>query len=238
VRMDRPEAPELRLVEVVDERTPLARAAFELIHDSMWDVAPLDYQLAELEETRRGLAEGGDFHLLALVDEEGEPAAAACGVYLEAVNAGFITYLAVREDLRNRRLGRELRAHLVEALRAEARDKRGEDLAWVAGEVRRESPWLRTLVRGGRAIAFDVPYFHPWLPLRAEGRYVLYREPVADRRAELPSGEVAALLWAIWQRAYGIRFPLQRDTFTYMLQKLEGRATVGADPGFEGGVDT
>jgi len=62
-------------------------------------------------------------------------------------------------------------------------------------------------------------------------------EPVADRRAELPSAEVAALLRAIWERAYGIRFPLQRDTFHYMLRHLEARATIGADPGF-GGVES
>ncbi|HEU0052929.1 MAG TPA: GNAT family N-acetyltransferase, partial [Longimicrobium sp.] len=145
---------EYRLVSIDDERDPLAEAAFDLVHAAMWDVQPTDDLLAELEEKRRGLPSGGDHHLLALVDADDRPVATAAGVYLEAVNSGFVTYLAVREDRRGARLGRELRAHLVESFRAEARRRRGEDLAWVVGEVRRESPWLRTLVREGRAIPF------------------------------------------------------------------------------------
>jgi GNAT superfamily N-acetyltransferase len=226
------ESPGFRLVSIDDERSPLAEAAFELVHGAMWDVQPTDDLLSELEEKRRGLPSGGDYHLLALVDGDDRPVATAAGVYLEAVNAGFVTYLAVREDQRGARLGRELRAHLIESFRAEARRRRGEDLAWAVGEVRRESPWLRTLVREGRAIPFDLRYFHPWMPRRAERVYVLYREPVADLRPELPPGEVAALLQAIWRRAYRIRYPVQSGTFCYMLSQLEGRETVGADPEF------
>jgi hypothetical protein len=87
-------------------------------------------------------------------------------------------------------------------------------------------------VREGRVMPLDVPYFHPWMARRSEGYYVLYREPLADRRPELPSEEVARMLEAIWRRAYRIRDPESRDTFRYMLQRLEGRETVGADPDF------
>ena len=224
----------MRVVMVDDERTPLATEALELISVAIGDVQPVNDLLSEVEERRRGMPSGGDYHLLAMVDDAGRAAAAAAGIYLEGVNAGFITYLAVREDQRRRRLGRELRAHLVEALREEARRKRGEDLAWVVGEVRRESPWLRTLVSQGRAIPFDLRYFHPWMPRRAERTYVLYREPVTDTRAELPSPEVAALLRAIWLRAYHYRHASQSDTFRYMLSQIEGRPTVGADPEITG----
>lgn len=227
--------PDYRVVEVADERTPLAGRAFDLIHAAMWDVQPTSDLLSELEERRRGLPALGDYHVIALVDEDGLPVASAAGVYLEAVNACFITYLAVREDQRGRRLGRDLRAHLVDAVRAEARRKGKPDLAWTVGEVRSENRWLRTLVREGRAIPFDLPYFHPWLPKRAEGKYVLYREPVADDRPELPAGEVAGLLYAIWRRAYRIRYPTQTDTFCYMLERLEGRETIGCAPGFTDG---
>ncbi|HEX8831841.1 MAG TPA: GNAT family N-acetyltransferase [Longimicrobium sp.] len=224
-------ADDLRVVEVRDERTELARAAIELIHGAIGDVQPTADLLSELEECRRGYPSGGEYHLLAALDEAGEPAAAAAGVYLEAVNAGFITYLAVRPEMRNRQLGRTLRAHLLECFHADARS-RGAQLAWTVGEVRRESAWLRTLVQGGRAIPFHLGYFHPWMPLRAEGRYVLYREPFADPRAEIPSQEVARLLFAIWRRAYRIRYPLQSETFCYMLRGLEGRESIGPDPGF------
>ncbi|HEX2207103.1 MAG TPA: hypothetical protein VHG93_05435, partial [Longimicrobium sp.] len=90
----------------------------------------------------------------------------------------------------------------------------------------------RTLVQGGGAVPFDLSYFHPWLPRSAEGRYVLYREPLADARAELPSGEVLRLLYAIWRRAYRIDFPLQSDTFCYMLDRLHTAGTVGIHPDF------
>lgn len=226
------DGPEMRVVKIDDERSPLAAAAFALIHEAMWDVQPTGELMYELEEKRRGLPASGDYHLLALVDEEERVTAAAAGVYLEPVNAGFITYLAVEEEQRGMRLGRDLRTGLVEAFREEAWRRRGVDLAWVVGEVLRVNRWLRTLVQEGEAIPFDLPYFHPWLPLRAEGKYILYREPVSDWRPELPAGEVAGLLYTIWRRAYRIRYPLDSETFRYMLRALDGREMIGADPEF------
>ena len=214
---------ELRPIEITDERSPLAREAVKLIRDSIGDVQSTADLLSELEERRRGLSTGGDYHLMGLLAPDGKLAAAAAGVYLEAANAGFITYLAVRRDQRGNELGRELRAHLCEVLRAEARRPSGEELARIVGEVRGESRWLATLVGGGGAIPFSFSYFHPWLPRSAEGKYVLYREPVGDRRAELPPGEVLGLLYVIWRRAYRIDYPLQSDTFRYMLDQVEGR---------------
>lgn len=221
---------ELRVVEVADERSELAQRALELIVQSIRDVQPLDDLLSELEERRLGLPSGGNYHLLALLPSDHDrPLAAAAGVYLEAVNAGFITYLAVRSELRGRRLGRELRTHLIEAFRADAQRTWSRELSWTVGEVRRESAWLRTLVQDGRAIPLDLRYLHPWMPRRADRAYVLYRESVGDLRAELPTEEVRRLIYSIWRRAYRIRFPLQSDIFCYMLRQLEGRATVGAD---------
>jgi hypothetical protein len=223
---------DLRVVTVRDERDPLARPVLDLIVTSIGDVQPVDDLLSELEEGRRGMPSGGRYHMVALLDAEDRPAAAAAGLYLEGVNAGFITYLAVREDQRGRLLGRGLRAHLVEEIRAEAHAARGVDLAWTVGEVRRQSPWLRTLVGAGEAIPIDFPYFHPWMPLRSEGRYVLYREPIADPRRELPAQEVVRLVYAIWRRAYRIRFPLQSETFCHMLRSLEAGGSVGTHPDF------
>lgn len=227
----------LRVVYVDDERMPLAREALELIVHSIGDVQPVEDLLSELEERRYGMPAGGDYHLLALVNERDEPVAAAAGVYLKGVNAGFVTYLAVRRDARQQQLGSGLRAQLVEALRDDARAAGAGDLAWVVGEVRGDSPWLRTLVRTGQVIPFDMPYFHPWQSRRTEGTYVLYREIVADTRPELPSDEVGRLLYNIYRRAYRIRFPLQSDTFEYMLRKLQGRATVGVHPDFADPAD-
>jgi GNAT superfamily N-acetyltransferase len=219
-----------RVIEVTDERTPLAERALELIQNAIWDVHPARYLLAELRETRQGTAQGGGYHLLAAVEAGATPIAAATGVYLATVNAGFVSYLAVREDHRGRGLGKALRGHLVEAFRGQARREAGTELSYVVGEVERESPWLRSLIAEGRTIALDVPYFHPWMSLHAEGHYALYREEVTDTRAELPSEEVARIIKAIWRRAYHFQKPEQRDTFRRMMRALEGRATVGPAP--------
>jgi GNAT superfamily N-acetyltransferase len=227
-----------RVVEVTDERTPLAERAIELIQSTIWDVHPARYLLAELRETRQGTVQGGGYHLLATVEpaDESTPIAAATGVYLAAVNAGFVSYLAVREDQRGRGLGKALRGHLVEAFRAQARREAGAELASVVGEVERESRWLRVLLDEGRTMALDVPYFHPWMSLHAEGRYVLYREQVTDTRPELPAEEVARIIEAIWRRAYHFQKPEQRDTFRRMMRALEGRSTVGPAPDLAPGV--
>lgn len=224
---------EPKLVIVRDEREPLAREALGLIVDAIGDVQPVREMLSELEERRRGMPSGGDYHLLAYVDGDDWPIAAAAGVYLQGVNAGFVTYLAVRKGLRGAHLGRRLRAHLVEEIRREARDKGAGDLAWIVGEVRQESPWLKTLVRDGQAIPFDAPYFHPWQSRRGQGRYVLYREPIADDRVEVRADDVLRLLYDIYHRAYRLPFPLHNDNFCYMLGHLEGRDTVGVHPNYE-----
>jgi len=40
------------------------------------------------------------------------------------------------------------------------------------------------------------------------------------------------LLYTIWRRAYRIRYPLDSDTFRYMLRALEGREMIGPHPAF------
>ena len=225
--------PEHRVVEVTDERGPLARRSICLIQEAIWDVHPTGFLLRELEETRRGVARGGGYHLLAMLGADGEePLAAAAGAYLQTVNAGFVSYLAVREDLRGQGLGRELRGHLLDTFRAQARREGGAELGNVLGEVERESPWLRMMVREGRVMPLDFPYFHPWMARQSEGYYALYREPLADTRPELPSEEVARMVEAIWRRAYRVHGPLPRDTYRYMMESLKGRETVGADRDF------
>ncbi len=225
--------PELRVVEITDERGPLARRALELIQESIWDVHPLGFLLAELGDTRRGTARGGGYHLLAmLAPGEEEPVAAAAGCYLQSVNAGFVSYLAVQDALRGRGLGRQLREALIETFRVQARREGGQELAYVLGEVERESTWLRMLVREGRVMVLDMPYFHPWMSRRAVDYYALYREPQADTRTELPVEEAVRIIDAIWRRAYRVHDPERRDTWRYMLQKLQGRTTVGPAPDF------
>ncbi|CAN5733987.1 hypothetical protein BH23GEM10_BH23GEM10_12330 [soil metagenome] len=224
---------DVRTVEILDEREPLSDAALEIVQE-MFDPRerqPLAELRSEIAERRLGMLSSYNFHLItALHDDDPEPAGTVIGLYLDGVNAGFITYLAVREQHRGRRIARVLRPHLIEVFRDDARRAGHDDLAFVLGEVRRDSPWLRRLVRTRGAIPFDLDYYHPGMSLDSAEPYVLYRQPVGDARRELPVALVRRILYAIYRRAYRSRYPLQRDIFRHMLEQLDGRSTVGPHP--------
>jgi GNAT superfamily N-acetyltransferase len=226
---------EPRLVEIEDERDPLAGAALGIIQDMFApaDRQPLAEFMSELAERRLGLVSTHSFHLLAaLYAGEEEPAGSIIGVYLGGVNAGFIMYLAVRRQHRGRRIARLLRPRLIEAFRADARRAGRDDLAWVLGEVRASSPWLRRLVRTRGAIPFDLDYYHPGMSPGSAERYVLYRQPIGDHRRELTAALTRRIIYAIYRRAYRVRYPLERAGFAAMVEQLQSRTTVGVHPDF------
>lgn len=226
---------EPRILEVHDERAPVARSALDLLGRSFppHDRQPLEQVAMEIAEKRLGLLTSYDFHLFAAATDDADVTAIATGVYLGGVNAGFVTYLAVNPEHRARQLGRRMRMQLVESFRADAIDNGWEDLRWVLGEVRRENPWLRRLIRDRSAIPFDLEYYHPGVePGEADEHWILYRQPAGDFRQEIPAEEVRQVLYAIWRRAYRIRWPLEQAGFRAMLEELEGRETVGVHPNF------
>jgi GNAT superfamily N-acetyltransferase len=224
-----------RIFEITDERDPRAAAALELIQEMF---APADRQpaselLSELAERRLGMFSTYNFHLIAAQYEgDGEPAGTIVGIYLGGVNAGTVMYLAVRKQYRGRRIGRLLRPALIEAFREDARAAGHEDVAFVLGEVRAASPWLKRLVRTRGAIPFDLDYYHPGMAPGGDSRYVLYRQPFGDNRRELSVAHTRRILYALYRRAYRVRYPLQRPGFMAMLQQLEGREQVGVHPDF------
>ena len=225
----------VRIVEIRDEREPLAEAALAVIADmfAASDRQPLTELRSEIAERRLGILSGYNFHLLAaLYEGDPEPAGTIIGLYLDGVNAGFITYLAVRRQHRGRRLARLLRPRLIEAFRKDAMLSGHDDLAWILGEVRAESPWLRRLVRTRGAIPFDIEYYHPGMTLDRHERYILYREPIGDHRIDLPAELVRRTLYAIYRRGYRVRYPLNREIFNAMLEQLEGREFIGVHPDF------
>jgi GNAT superfamily N-acetyltransferase len=231
---------EVGVVELLDERTPLADRALALIEQTFAppDRQPVAELRSEIAERRLGMYSRDNSHLLAaLVGGEDDPVGTIAGMYLGGVNGGIVTYLAVRKAYRGRRIARLLRPALIEAFRADARAGRHADLAWVLGEVRAASPWLRRLVRTRGAIPFDLTYYHPGMEPGSSAPYVLYRQPVADERRELPVATVRRVLYAIYRRAYRVRYPLQRPQFSAMLAQLEDRETVGVHPDFAALLD-
>ncbi|HEU4747242.1 MAG TPA: hypothetical protein VFS56_01985, partial [Gemmatimonadaceae bacterium] len=102
-----------------------------------------------------------------------------------------------------------------------------ERLAAIVGEVRRNNPWLRHLVREG-AIALDFPYFQPSLDGNKEPvPLVLYYQPLGGTKKTLGVAELRRLLYTMWRRMYRIDEPLGRPEFRRMLRSLEGRRRIG-----------
>lgn len=224
----------------MDERTALADAALETIAEAFHppDRQSLDELRCEISEKRLDLLSAYDYHLLAMLTSEGAVMGTVVGVYLEGVNAGFVTYLAVRSAYRAQGVARRLRTRLVDLCREDARRAEWDDLAWVLGEVRHDNQWLRRLIRERDAIVFDLDYYHPGMvPGAAPARYVLYRQPVGDRRRELPVQEVRRILFAVYRRGYRVRYPLLRDGFRHMLGQLEDRHVVAPHPDFHDPAD-
>lgn len=228
----------MRLVEVADERDPIAEAALSLIADAFArpDRQPTSELRSEIAEKRLELLTALDFHLLAMVDSAGEVRGTVSGLYLAGVNAGFISYLTVAPRFRGRRVAPALREGLIERFRDDARRDGRPELDWVIGEVRRDSRWLKRLLRRKGVLTFDLEYFHPGMdPERPHDPYVLYRQPVADGREKIPVQVVRRILYTIYRRAYRVRYPLERHGFQRMLEELEGKELVGPHPEFAEG---
>lgn len=222
----------LSIVEVLDEREPLAESAIRLIESAfrLVDRQPLGELRSEIGEKRMGFV--NDFHLLAARSGE-EVVGVVGGVYLTDVNAGFITYLTVSPEHRGQELAPALRGSLVEIFRSDARRAGLGDLAWVVGEVRTDNNWLRRLVEAREVVVFDLDYFAPIASPRAGApEYLLYRQLVGDVSPTVPAHEVQRLLYAIFRRGYRIRYPLENASFRTMLAHLEGRKTVGEHSDF------
>jgi GNAT superfamily N-acetyltransferase len=209
-----------------DESSPLTEGALALI-ESTFDrperqgIAQLR---SEVEEKRLGLLYSYDFHLFGVADAEDHVLGTIVGAYLESVNCGFVTYLAVTPDARGDGIGEQLRARLVAAFRENARDAGYDDLDFVLGEVRSASPWLQKLIDGG-AIPFAIDYHHPGMtPGAGQPAYTLYREPISGTREELSPQQVRRMLYSIYRRVYRVRYPLERPGFRVMIDELAERA--------------
>jgi len=222
--------PELTIVEVRDERDPLAKQALQLVQEMF---APEDRQstralMTEIAESRMQLLQGDGFHVITALDEEGRSMGTIVGVYLMNVNAGFVLYLAVRPEYRGREIARTLRRQLARSFSEDALRNDHEGLAWVVGEVQAESAWLRRLVRERGAIPFDLTYYHPGMtPGAAEKEYILYRDPVSDTRPTLPAQLVRQIIYDIYRRGYRLSYPLLHSGFAAMIEELDGRDAVG-----------
>lgn len=170
------------------------------------------------------------WHLF-VAERQGKVLGAATGTYLGNVNVGVIGYLTVDPSARRLGLGPRLRRRLKLAFQRDARNIQGGELAGVVGEVRRDNPWLKVLIRRADVIALDFPYFQPGLrPGERAVPLVLYYEGVGVQRKTLGGAELRRLLYTIWRRVYRMARPLTSKAFRRMIGELAKRRIVGELP--------
>jgi len=180
-----------------------------------------------LREREAGLWSDSRWHLV-VAEHRGSVIGVASGTYLGNINIGTVGYLAVSPKARGLGIGPRVRAKLRTLFREDAREIRSRTLAAVIGEVRRDNPWLRALIRSERVLALNFKYFQP--RLRAGDRpvpLVLYYEGIGRPRRRLAAAEVRRILYSTWRRIYRIPRPMTRPSFRWMLEDLSGRKYVG-----------
>jgi hypothetical protein len=180
-----------------------------------------------LREREAGLWSDTRWHLV-IAELRGVVIGMASGTYLGNVNTGVIGYLAVSSVARGSGVGPRLRSKLRTLFRRDAQAIRRRPLQAIIGEVRRDNPWLKTLVRRDHVLALDFEYFQPHLRRGAPPvPLVLYYESLGGARHRLSSVLIQKLLFTTWRRVYRIARPLAHATFRRMLEELKGRKFVG-----------
>lgn len=180
-----------------------------------------------LREKEAGLWSDIRWHLV-VAEMAGRVVGVASGMYLGNINIGVVGYLAVGARARGLGVGSKLRARLRASFHRDARRIAAKPLEAVIGEVRRDNPWLRSLVRNERVLALDFRYLQPKLrPGDKPVSLVLYYEGIARPIRRLASAKLRTILYTTWRRIYRIARPLAHAEFRLMLQDLEGRASIG-----------
>lgn len=180
-----------------------------------------------LREKEAGLWSDIRWHLV-VAEMAGRVVGVASGMYLGNINIGVVGYLAVGARARGLGVGSKLRARLRASFHRDARRIAAKPLEAVIGEVRRDNPWLRSLVRNERVLALDFRYLQPKLrPGDKPVSLVLYYEGIARPIRRLASARLRTILYTTWRRIYRIARPLAHAEFRLMLQDLEGRASIG-----------
>jgi ribosomal protein S18 acetylase RimI-like enzyme len=218
--------------EVTRHDDPILNDAYRLLRETFDK-----HELVSVLEWRDTLAERDarvwidvSWHLF-VAERDGQILGVVTGTYLGNVNIGAIGYLVVHPDARRLGLGPRLRRRMKTAFKRDAQRIRGEELAAVVGEVRRDNPWLRALIRRPDVIALDFPYFQP--SLRRGERpvaYVFYYEGVGQPRRTLGAKDLSRLLYTIWRRVYRVARPMTSVAFRRMVEHLAGRRVVGSMP--------
>lgn len=218
-----------RLREVLDPADPAVVESHRLLHCTFHraELVGRGEWRNMLRERMAGLWSDIWWHLV-VAELDGVVVGVASGTYLGNVNTGVIGYLAVSPAARGLGVGPKLRGRLRDLIRRDALRITGKPLEAIIGEVRRDNPWLRTLVRRDRVLALDFAYYQPHLH---EGSrpvpMVLYYESMERTRRRLPVTLVRKLLFTTFRRVYRMARPMSNSAFRRMLAELQGQKSIG-----------
>lgn len=215
--------------EVLRSDDPVIRRVHRLIRRTFpaHEIVEPNEWRDSLHEREAGLWSDTRWHLM-VAEHRGEVVGVASGTYLGNVNIGVVGYLSVAPEARGSGVGSRMRARLRTLFRRDARSVHGRTLDAVVGEVRRDNPWLRALIRSERVLALDFTYYQPRLrPGDEPVPLVLYYEGIERPRHRLGCARIRTILYSVWQRIYRVRRPLFHAAFRRMLRELEGRTSIG-----------
>lgn len=215
--------------EIVHSTDPAIRRVHDLVRRTFHSnkLVGIHEWRDSLREKEAGLWSDIRWHLV-VAEMAGRVVGVASGMYLGNINIGVVGYLAVGARARGLGVGSKLRARLRASFHRDARRIAAKPLEAVIGEVRRDNPWLRSLVRNERVLALDFGYLQPKLrPGDKPVSLVLYYEGIARPIRRLASAKLRTILYTTWRRIYRIARPLAHAEFRLMLQDLEGRASIG-----------
>ena len=215
--------------EIVHSTDPAIRRVHDLVRRTFHSnkLVGIHEWRDSLREKEAGLWSDIRWHLV-IAELAGRVVGVASGMYLGNINIGVVGYLAVGARARGLGVGSKLRARLRASFHRDARRIAAKPLEAVIGEVRRDNPWLRSLVRNERVLALDFRYLQPKLrPGDKPVSLVLYYEGIARPIRRLASAKLRTILYTTWRRIYRIARPLAHAEFRLMLQDLEGRASIG-----------
>ena len=150
---------------------------------------------------------------------------AVVGAYLPRVNVGMVLYSAVERRARNRGLYGAMRARLVEAIAADARDAGKPGVDYIVSEVEEDSPLHRQYVSEWRAYTAPCDYWQPETqglsarPLKLVLQPILADGPPTAR-------ETAVLVREIYRSVYRLEDPEEEPSYRRVILSLEAGESV------------
>ena len=150
---------------------------------------------------------------------------AVVGAYLSGVNAGMVLYSAVERRARNRGLYGAMRARLVEALAADARNAGRPGVDYVVSEVEEDSLLHRRYVSEWRAYTAPCDYWQPEAQGLSARPLKLVLQPVLAERPPTPR-EIVLIVREIYRSVYRLPRPEEDQSYRRVILSLKAGESI------------